>query len=145
MMRTKAAILAGMIFFLTVGSVMAEKTLSDYSFIRGANYPSGWRNPQAIIERNLGYAKRLSLNSTRVWLSYTAYERDPDGLMKSIKNYIETAHRMGISTMPILWNGNNLNPDTLKPEFRPRGDAYVKAVVEGAKGRAGTVDVGCHE
>jgi hypothetical protein len=36
--------------------------------------------------------------------------------------------------MPILWNGNNLNPDTLKPEFRPRGDAYVKAIVEGVKG-----------
>jgi hypothetical protein len=124
-------------FFLTVGSVMAEKPLSDYSFIRGANYPSGWRNPQAIIERDLGYAKRLSLNSTRVWLSYTAYERDPDGLLKSIKNYIETAHRLGISTMPILWNGNNLNPDTLKPEFRPRGDAYVKAVVAALKDELG--------
>jgi hypothetical protein len=136
-MKASTVALAGTIFFLTVGSLMAEKPLSDYSFIRGANYPGGFRNPQAIIERDLGYAKKLSLNSTRVWLSYTAYERDPDGLLKSIKSYIETAHRMGISTMPILWNGNGLNPDTLKPEFRPRGDAYVKAVVQALKDEPG--------
>lgn len=136
-MRTKAATLAGMMLFLTAGTVMAEKPLSDYSFIRGANFPGGYRNPQPIIERDLGYAKKLGLNSTRVWLSYTAYERDSAGLLKSIKNYIETAHSMGISTMPILFNGNNLNPDTLKPEFRARGDAYVKAVVEALKNEPG--------
>ena len=39
--------------------------------------------------------------------------------------------------MPILWNGNSLNPDTLKPEFRPRGDAYVKAIVEAIKDEPG--------
>ena len=55
--------------------------------------------PQNIIGRDLRYAKRLNLNSTRVWLSYRHYER------------------MGISTMPILWNGNGLDPNTLKPEF----------------------------
>jgi Cellulase (glycosyl hydrolase family 5) len=44
---------------------------------------------------------------------------------------------MGFSTMPILWNGNNLNPDTLKPAFRPRGDAYVKAIVEAIKDEPG--------
>ena len=60
-MKTTAASLTGMIFFLTVGSVMAEKPLRDYSFIRGACYPGGWRNSQAIIERDLGYAKKLSL------------------------------------------------------------------------------------
>ena len=65
-MKTNVASLTGMIFFLTVGSVMAEKPLRDYSFIRGACYPGGWRNSQAIIERDLGYAKKLNLNSTRV-------------------------------------------------------------------------------
>ena len=32
--------------------------------------------------------------------------------------------------MPILWNGNTLDPDTLKGAFLPEGDAYVKAVVQ---------------
>jgi hypothetical protein len=136
-MKSNVAWLTGLTFFLTVGSVMAEKPLTDYSFIRGANFPGGYRNTQAIVERDLGYARKLGLNSTRVWLSYTAYERDSAGLLKSIKSYIETAHRLGISTMPILFNGNNLNPDTLKPEFRARGDAYVKAVVEALKDEPG--------
>jgi hypothetical protein len=39
--------------------------------------------------------------------------------------------------MPILWNGNGLNPDTLKPDFRVRGDGYVKAVVEALKDEPG--------
>ena len=136
-MKTNVASLTGMIFFLTVGSVMAEKPLRDYSLIRGACYPGGWRNSQAIIERDLGYAKKLNLNSTRVWLNYTAYERNPADFLKSIQNYIRTSHRLGISTMPILWNGNGLNPDTLKPDFRVRGDGYVKAVVEALKDEPG--------
>ena len=39
--------------------------------------------------------------------------------------------------MPILWNGNGLDPDTLKPEFRSRGDEYVKAIVEAIKDEPG--------
>lgn len=56
-MKINVAALTGVIFFLAVGSVMAEKPLADYSFIRGACYPGGWRNPQAIIERDLGCAE----------------------------------------------------------------------------------------
>jgi hypothetical protein len=136
-MTTRVATLTAAGLLLMAGPAMAEKPLADYSFIRGVCYPGGWRNPQAIIERDLGYAKRLSLNSTRVWLNYTGYEKDPAGFLKSIQNYVRTAHSLGISTMPILWNGNGLNPDTLKPEFRARGDAYVKAVVETLKGEPG--------
>jgi hypothetical protein len=39
--------------------------------------------------------------------------------------------------MPILFNGNGLNPDTLKPAFRERGDPYVKAIVEAIKDEPG--------
>ncbi len=33
------------------------------------------------------------------------------------------SHKLGFSTMPILFNGNRLDPETLKPAFRVRGDA----------------------
>ncbi len=79
----------------------------------------------------------MNLNSTRIWLSYEAYERDPQAYLDHIRNYIRTSQRLGFSTMPILWNGNNLNRDTLKPAFRPRGEAYVKAIVEGVKDEPG--------
>jgi hypothetical protein len=138
-MKTRVIVFVAMMIFIAACPLDAEKPLADYSFIRGANYPGGYRNPQNIIERDLGYAKRLNLNSTRVWLSYTAYERNPADFLKSIQSYIRTAYKLGITTMPILFNGNNLNPDTLKPDFRPRGDAYVKGVVESLKGEPGLI------
>ncbi|HWB87480.1 MAG TPA: hypothetical protein VG675_25280 [Bryobacteraceae bacterium] len=134
-MKTRFAILAGMALIAAIAPARAEKPLKDYSFIRGVNY--GMNSDQAILERDLGYAKRVNLNSTRIWLNYLAYERDPEGYINRLRNYIRTSQRLGFSTMPILWNGNNLNPDTLKPAFRPRGDAYVKAIVEAIKDEPG--------
>jgi hypothetical protein len=134
-MKTLFAILTGIGLAVAVVPARAEKPLRDYSFIRGVNY--GLTADQAVLERDLGYAKRVNLNSTRIWLSYQAYEKEPQAYIGRLRSYIRTSQRLGFSTMPILWNGNSLNPDTLKPEFRPRGDAYVKAIVEGVKDEAG--------
>ncbi len=134
-MRTRLAILTGVAVAMAAGPARAEKPLKDYSFIRGVNY--GMQGDQAILQRDLGYGRRLNLNSTRIWLSYQGYEKDREGYISRLRNYIRTAHSLGYSTMPILWNGNNLNPDTLKPEFRPRGDAYVKGIVEAVKSEPG--------
>lgn len=134
-MKSRHVLLAGLALATVIGTAWAEKPLKDYSFVRGVNY--GMMGDQAILERDLGYAKRVNLNSTRIWLSYQAYEKDPQAYIERLRNYIRSSKRMGFSTMPILWNGNNLNPDTLKPEFRPRGDAYVKAIVEAIKDEPG--------
>lgn len=142
-MKTRLAVLAGVALAAVVVPARADRPLKDYSFIRGVNY--GMNADQAVPERDLGYAKRVNLNSTRIWLSYQAHERDPQAYLDHLRNYIRTSQRLGFSTMPILWNGNNLNPDTLKPAFRPRGEAYVKAIVEGVQGRARTSYVGHHE
>ena len=117
------------------GLALAEKPLKDYSFTRGVNY--GMMGDTAVLERDLGYAKRLNLNSTRIWLSYQRYERAPQEYINQLRNYIRTSHRLGFSTMPILWNGNDLNPGTVKPAFRSGGDAYVKAIVEAIKNEPG--------
>jgi hypothetical protein len=122
---------------MMVGPALAEKPLGDYSFIRGVCYPGGWRKDPAIIERDLGYAQRVQLNSTRVWLSYREYQKDPAGFIKKIQNYVRTAQRKGITTMPVIWNGNGLNPETLNEKFRPQGEAYTKAVVEALKNEKG--------
>jgi len=134
-MKLRVAVLLGMIFAVAAGSACAERPLKDYSFVRGVNY--GMQGDQQTIERDLGYARRVNLNSTRIWLSYQAYEKDPQGYIEKLRSYIRTSKRLGFSTMPILFNGNNLNPDTLKPEFRTRGDAYVKAIVEAIKDEPG--------
>lgn len=136
-MKTNLAVLAGMVFLVMVGSAMAEKPLGDYGFVRGVCYPRAWRNDQATLERELGYAQKVQLNSTRVWLSYREHQKNPEGFIKALQNYVRTAHCLGISTMPVLWNGNGLNPDTLKETFRPEGEAYTKAVVEALKNEEG--------
>lgn len=134
-MKIRLALLLGFGLALAIGTAHGEKPLKDYGFIRGVNY--GMYGDQATIERDLGYAKRLNLNSTRIWLSYKAYEKDPQGYIDRLRNYIRTSHRLGFTTLPILWNGNNLDPDTLKPAFRAEGDAYVKAVVDAVKNEPG--------
>jgi hypothetical protein len=136
-MKKSVIVLTGAIVLTVAVSAMAVKPLDDYSFIRGVCYPGGWRGNQKTIERDLSYAKRLLLNSTRVWLSQRSFQRDPEGFMESIRNYVRIAHSLGISTMPILFNGNSLNPQTLPPESWPSQEAYVKAVVEALKDEPG--------
>jgi hypothetical protein len=68
MMKTRLAALLAIVFTLAVLPARAEKPLKDYSFIRGVNY--GMEGDQAVLERDLGYAKRINLNSTRIWLGY---------------------------------------------------------------------------
>src|SRR5689334_4579033 len=103
-MRIPSAIWTGMVLVVAAGLARAERPLTDYRFIRGVNY--GMNVDEATLERDLGYAKRINLNSTRIWLSYAGYERDPPGYIDRLRNYIRTSHRLGFSTMPILWNGN---------------------------------------
>jgi len=111
------------------------KPLDDYSFIRGVCY--GWTGDQATIERDLGYAQRLRLNSTRIWLRYQHYWEDPEGYIAKLVNYVRTAHAMGISTMPILWNGNMIDVSILEKDYRPTGEKWVAAVVNALKDEDG--------
>lgn len=120
---------------LASGPARGEKPLKDYAFIRGVNH--AMRGDTRTLTRDLGYAKRLALNSTRIWLSFEDFEKDPQAYLERLRDYIRVSHRHGFSTMPILWNGNYLKPDTLQPGFRARGDAYVKAVVEAVKDEPG--------
>jgi hypothetical protein len=134
-MKTRFPVLLGIVLAITMGTAWGEKPLKDYSFVRGVNY--GMYSDQATIERDLGYAKRVDLNSTRIWLSYKAYEKDPQVYIARLQNYIRIAHRMGFTTLPILFNGNSLNSDMLKPTFHKEGDAYVKAIVDAVKDQPG--------
>jgi len=131
----KNLMLVSAIVLLTAGSVVAREPLDDYSFVRGVCY--GVRADQATLERDLGYAQKLYLNSTRVWLSYRSYEQDPEGYLKRLQNYVRTAYRYGITTMPVLFNGNSLDPAILEDDFQPVGEAYVRAIVDALKNEEG--------
>lgn len=135
-MKTNRILWAATAALLAAIPAFAEKPLADYSFIRGACHGIG-QGDEATMREQLGYAQKLQLNSTRIWLNRGAYERDPEAYLGKLRNYIRIAHGLGISVMPILFNGNSLNPETLPPEAWPAQEAYAKAIVEALKNEPG--------
>ncbi len=113
------------------------KPMKSYSHIRGFCHHVD--TDLERLRRELGWARDLKLNSTRVWLSFERYEADPEGYLEGLRRFIRTAWEMGISTMPILFNGNMLDPETIRPAFYQRGDAYAGAVVEALKDEPGLI------
>jgi hypothetical protein len=94
-MRTRLAARAGIALAVAVGPARAEKPLKDCSFSRGVNY--GMNGDQAVLRRDLGCAERVNLNSTRIWLNYRGYGRDPQACINRLRNCIRTSHRLGFS------------------------------------------------
>ncbi len=113
------------------------KPLTDYSFIKGVNY--GMPANDDITRRDLGYAKRLGINSVRIWLSYKAYEEKKEAYIGRLVDYVRTCHDEGVTVMPILFNGNGIDPAILEEDFFPRGEAFCRAVVAALKDEPGLI------
>ena len=131
-MRKKLFVITGIIFLLA-GSLNATKPLKDYSFIRGVCH--SLRTDQETLERDLGFMNRLQLNSTRVWFSQWAYERNPEEYIKRVVNYVRTCNKYGVSVMPILFNGSF--PQLLEDGATEAGEKYVAAIVNALKNEEG--------
>ncbi|MFB6317702.1 cellulase family glycosylhydrolase [Saccharicrinis sp. FJH54] len=132
-MKKLLVIASALLLFTSILS--AKEPLKDYSFIRGVCH--GIYGDQEILERDLGFMDRLQLNSTRVWLNQRGYERDPEAYINRLVNYVRTCNEHGVSVMPILFNGNGLNPDMLKKEARKGCEEYVTAIVNALKDEEG--------
>lgn len=124
--------------FLLIGisGSKADEALKEYRQVRGVCH-IGWMSDEATIRKELGYARRIHLNSTRIWLPMDRYKAAPDEFVKKLKTYVRIAHEMGFGVMPILWNGNGLNPDILKKGYREEADAYVRDIVGALKDEPG--------
>jgi len=114
------------------------KPLKDYSFVNGVCH-NNFGDREALL-REIGYAKRLGVNSFRTWLPTFLYKKDPDKFMANTKQFIELSWENGITTMPILFNGNSLDPAMLEPVWWEEfGDDYVKKVVGAFKDEPGLI------
>ena len=129
---------------------------STYSGIRGFNYtPSTafnditfWRDyDEKLVEQELDYARRLGLNSARVFLHYVVYEHDGPTFLRRLKHFVQAAHERGISTMPVVWDScfSEVKPEydttlndwipnpgvqRLGPDFWPAGERYCQDLVQ---------------
>lgn len=124
-----------LLFALSFSCMNAIEPLKDYGYIQGVCH--ALRKDIDILKCDFGYAQRLNINSTRVWLSYRGYERNPKEYIKQIVTYVRTAHEMGISVMPILLNCDLFHTETLDDKFHARAEAFVKAVVDAIKDEPG--------
>ncbi|MBE6936562.1 MAG: hypothetical protein E7458_08755 [Ruminococcaceae bacterium] len=90
------------------------KKVVDYSSLRGFNYtqPDSWNDyvfwsnyHHDVIERDMGYAERLHLNSARIFLPFRCYKENPQQFLANVKDFIRTAWAHGVSTNPIVYFG----------------------------------------
>lgn len=98
-----------------------KKTV-DYQKLRGFNYTQPdaandrvfWAEyHHDIVDRDMGYAERLHLNSARIFLSYDFYKENPDRFLANVKDFVQTAWKHGIYTNPIIFMGFRFREDEL--------------------------------
>jgi hypothetical protein len=58
----------------------------------------------ATINRELGYAQSIGLNSMRVYLHHAAWEVDPAGFKDRVHTYLTIADKRGISTLFVFFD-----------------------------------------
>src|SRR5580698_9449130 len=57
------------------------------------------------IDRELGYAQSIGMNSMRVFLHDIAWREDPQGFYSRVDKYLEIANRHGIKTLFVVFDG----------------------------------------
>jgi len=93
----------------------ANNWYKQWGWLRGANFiPSNainqlemWQEDTfdpATINRELGYAEGVGMNSMRVYLHHIAWQQDPKGFKNRVKQYLSIADKHGISTMLVFFD-----------------------------------------
>jgi hypothetical protein len=107
-MKTILTLLAALLMPLA-----ALHAADDLRWMRGANYvPSYARNDvqlwleydPAVIDRELGYAERLKLNTVRVFLNVAVFEKQPEKLLADFENFLSLCDKHQIKMMPVLFD-----------------------------------------
>ena len=58
----------------------------------------------AAMDRELGWAQELGLNTCRVFLQSLVWQADPDGLSDRFAQFLALAARRGLSVLPVLFD-----------------------------------------
>ncbi|MEI9960821.1 MAG: hypothetical protein WDM76_06715 [Limisphaerales bacterium] len=59
----------------------------------------------ATIDRELGYAQGIGMNTMRVFLHDLAWREDPEGFYSRVDKYLEIADRHGLKTLFVIFDG----------------------------------------
>lgn len=155
-------ILAAGILVLIGCATMAQETPSkegdDYSWVRGANYiPTYaatdveiWRDFDAeVVDRELGYAESIGLNSIRIFLQYHVYENQREQFLDHVGTFVDLCDKHGIRPMLVVFDScMGVSPsmnssefwvaspgwDRTNARFYSKGEQYVKDLAEQFRG-----------
>lgn len=93
----------------------ANKWYEQWGWLRGADFiPSSainqlemWQKETfdaSTIDRELGFAEGIGMNSMRVYLHHAAWQQDREGFKERVKTYLDIADKHHISTMFVLFD-----------------------------------------
>jgi hypothetical protein len=115
------------------------KYAPDYSDVRGFNYNTissrGYQDEwqsynHAEVDRDMGYAQRLRLNTARVFLAYKAWQADKVKFRANIKDFVRTAYAHGVGTMFVIVDGpGGMMPDLFQDSAKPGLREYAQDLV----------------
>lgn len=110
----------------------AEEWYQQWGWLRGANFlPSTAINQlemwqaetfdTATINRELGWAEGIGMNSMRVYLHHLAWEVDPEGFKNRMDQYLTIADQHNISTLFVFFDDcwNATYQAGKQPEAKP--------------------------
>ena len=120
---------------LAAGTALGGVRTNDYAWVRGTHYGPGG-DPEQLV-RELGYGRRVGLNATRFWLVRGAWNKDPKGYVERVRTFVRIAWEIGYYSMPILFNGNMINPKMLDDGEWANCAAYAKDIVLALKDEPG--------
>ena len=127
-------VLAVFVTALLASGVKAEKPQIDCTKIRGVCYGI---TPEEQARRELAYGSRVGLNTVRFWLSPGTFSSKGDEYIQQVVAFVRVCDSCGYKSMPILFNGNMLNPKTIQPEAYEAADKFTTAVVNALKDEPG--------
>lgn len=137
-MRSKTSFftlaLAACCALTSLRGAVAAKPEIDCSKIRGVCYFCG---DEEQARRELEYGKRVNLNATRFWTNQSQWEKRGDEYIQSIVKFVRVCYQNGYKCMPILFNGNGLNPATIEPEAYAKADEFATALIAALKDEPG--------
>jgi acyl-homoserine-lactone acylase len=147
-------LLLGCFLSFPTGAICAhEWKQDDFRWMHGANYVASYaatdvemwlHYDHVVIDRELGYARKLGLNCVRVFLQSLVYHHDPEAFLHNFEDFLTTADKHGLKVMPILFDScfgvspslesrgiwvANPGPDRMDKKWWPESDAYARAVV----------------
>ena len=115
-------------------SAFAGKPAIDCAKVRGVCY--GIKD-EATVRRELAYGNRVGLNMVRFWLSRGLFAAEGDAYVRKVVNFVRICDSCGYKSMPILFNGNMLDPKAIMPESYDGADKFTRAIVTALKDEPG--------